>query len=202
LNDRLKPIPTILIETRWEGDLLTHHIGWWDKMGKYQYEDVFEIAWKDVVYPIARECAREWGRVRARKLNSFYQENSTLEREQLKGELKKYLYDLETSEENRDDAVNLRKLEQEEENERHRERQGHDYEYIVNKERYIREIANFLSVCHVLIAGMAIDRYYLINYEESALLPTLLSDLLQKVPHDSLKLMLIDAVSSFYRSFL
>ena len=189
LNYVLKSVPTIVVEARLEVDEIAHYLGWWNLMDEFRYQKVFSIAWKDVLYPLARQYAREWSLIRSRKLSNL----SELTPEQLQEQFLK---------EGGDDEINFHKLEEEEENQRHGERIGHDYRYQVNDEKYVKELAQFLTGCHGLIIGLALDSYYLNNYGEPPILPELLPDLMQKVPHDNLKLILFEAVSSYYRSLV
>ena len=147
LNYALKSVPTIVVEERLEGDEIVHYLGWWNVMGEFRYQKVFSIAWKEVLYPLAREYAREWSRIRSRKLNNPHSEYAELTPKQIR---ERFI------QEGGDDEINFQKLEEEEENQRHKERVGHDYRYHVNDEKYVKELAHFLTVCHGIIVGLAV----------------------------------------------
>ena len=187
LNNVLKSVPTIVVEAQLEGDVISHYLGCWDAMEQFRYQKVFSIAWKDILYPLARQYASEWGKIRLRKLDSQY---AHLSPEELQ---KCFIKDGD------DDEINFQKLEEENENKRHGERVGHDYKYYVNDEKYVKEIAKFLNICHCFIVGFAVDNYYLFNYNESPIFPQLISELLREVDKN-LQEKLLAAITSNYKS--
>ncbi|MBD2482283.1 GUN4 domain-containing protein [Planktothrix sp. FACHB-1365] len=99
-----------------------------------------------------------------------------------------------------DDELNLLILEEEEEDREFGFTRERDYKYNVKEEKYIQELAQFLGICHCILVGLLADRYHFSHADVRPKLPELLPSLLEKVPSESLKQMLVGEIVSSYQS--
>lgn len=61
LHHVLKVIPTLVLESKVDGDLLQIYLAGWDLLETdAHYGKVLTIPWKEVLYPIARQYAEKW----------------------------------------------------------------------------------------------------------------------------------------------
>ncbi|WP_026793773.1 MULTISPECIES: GUN4 domain-containing protein [Planktothrix] len=182
LHHVLNSIPTVVLESKVDGDLLRIYLAGWDMLEKVpHYEKVLTIPWKDVLYPIARKYAQEWREHRMKLL----EKGRSLEDIKRRGG---------------DDELNLLILEEEEEDQEFGRSGQHDYKYNVREDKYIRELAQFLGICHCILVGLMADRYHFSHGDVRPKLPELLPGLLEKVPSDSLKEMLVGEIVSSYQN--
>jgi hypothetical protein len=182
LHHVLNSIPTVVLESKVDGDLLRIYLAGWDMLEKVpHYEKVLTIPWKDVLYPIARKYAQEW-REHRMKLS---EKGRSLEDIKRRGG---------------DDELNLLILEEEEEDREFGRSGQHDYKYNVREDKYIRELAQFLGICHCILVGLMADRYHFSHGDVRPKLPELLPGLLEKVPSDGLKEMLVGEIVSSYQN--
>ncbi len=174
-----KSIPTLIFESKVDGDTIKLYLGWWDIMEPIpHYKKLMSIPWKEVLYPLVREKAQRWQEYRAMLLSK----GKTLEEVQSRGG---------------DNEINLAILLAEEEDKQLGWEQT--YNYHVNGDEYIQEVADVLGFCHCLLAAFAVDQYYLFHYNVCPKLPELLPGLLEQVPNEALKQQLIPVVVSSYR---
>ena len=182
LHHVLKSIPTVVLESKVDGDLLRIYLAGWDMLEKVpHYEKVLTVPWKEVLYPIARKYAQEWREYRMKLL----EKGRSLEDLKRRGG---------------DDELNLLILEEEEEDREFGRSGQHDYKYNVREDKYIRELAQFLGICHCILVGLMADRYHFSHADVHPKLPELLPGLLEKVPSESLKQMLVGEIVSSYQS--
>ncbi len=182
LHHVLNSIPTVVLESKVDGDLLRIYLAGWDMLEKVpHYEKVLTIPWKDVLYPIARKYAQEWREHRMKLL----EKGRNLEDIKRRGG---------------DDELNLLILEEEEEDQEFGRSGQHDYKYNVREDKYIRELAQFLGICHCILVGLMADRYHFSHGDVRPKLPELLPGLLEKVPSDGLKEMLVGEIVSSYQN--
>jgi WD40 repeat protein len=99
-----------------------------------------------------------------------------------------------------DDELNLLILEEEEEDREFGRSGQHDYKYNVREDKYIRELAQFLGICHCILVGLMADRYHFSHADVHPKLPELLPGLLEKVPSESLNQMLVGEIVSSYQN--
>jgi len=182
LHHVLKSVPTVVLESKVDGDLLRIYLAGWDVLEKTpHYEKVLTVPWKEVLYPIARKYAQKWREYRMTLLDK----NKTLEEIQRRGG---------------DDELNLLILEEEEEDKEFGVTDQQDYKYNVKEEKYIQELAQFLGICHCILVGLMADRYHFTHGDTPPKLPELLPGLLEKVPSQSLKEMLVAEIVASYQS--
>ena len=182
LHHVLNSIPTVVLESKVDGDLLRIYLAGWDMLQKVpHYEKVLTIPWKEVLYPIARKYAQEW-REHRMKLS---EKGRSLEDIKRRGG---------------DEELNLLILEEEEEDQEFGRSDQHDYKYNVREDKYIRELAQFLGICHCILVGLMADRYHFSHGDVRPKLPELLPGLLEKVPSDGLKEMLVGEIVSSYQN--
>ena len=74
------------------------------------------------------------------------------------------------------------------------------YKYNVREDKYIRELAQFLGICHCILVGLMADRYHFSHADVRPKLPELLPGLLEKVPSESLNQMLVGEIVSSYQN--
>lgn len=109
LHHVLKSIPTVVLESKVDGDLLRIYLAGWDMLEKVpHYEKVLTVPWKEVLYPIARKYAQEWREYRMKLL----EKGRSLEDLKRRGG---------------DDELNLLILEEEEEDREFGRSGQHDY---------------------------------------------------------------------------
>ena len=182
LHHVLKSIPTVVLESKVDGDLLRIYLAGWDMLEKVpHYEKVLTVPWKEVLYPIARKYAQEWREYRMKLL----EKGRSLEDLKRRGG---------------DDELNLLILEEEEEDREFGRSGQHDYKYNVREDKYIRELAQFLGICHCILVGLMADRYHFSHADVHPKLPELLPGLLEKVPSESLKQMLVGEIVYSYQN--
>ena len=182
LHHVLKSIPTVVLESKVDGDLLRIYLAGWDMLEKVpHYEKVLTVPWKEVLYPIARKYAQEWREYRMKLL----EKGRSLEDLKRRGG---------------DDELNLLILEEEEEDREFGRSGQHDYKYNVREDKYIRELAQFLGICHCILVGLMADRYHFSHADVHPKLPELLPGLLEKVPSESLNQMLVGEIVSSYQN--
>jgi hypothetical protein len=182
LHHVLKSVPTVVLESKFDGDLLRVYLAGWDMMQEVpHYEKVLTIPWKEVLYPIARKYAEEWREHRMKLL----EKGRSLEDLKRRG---------------RDDELNLLILEEEEEDREFGRGGQPDYQYNVKEDKYIQELAQFLGICHCILVGLMADRYHFYHGDVRPKLPELLPGLLEKMPSNSLNEMLVGEVVSSYQS--
>jgi len=182
LHHVLKSVPTVVLESKFDGDLLRVYVAGWDMMQEVpHYEKVLTIPWKEVLYPIARKYAEEWREYRMKLL----EKGRSLEELKRRGG---------------DNELNLLILEEEEEDRELGRGGQHDYQYNVKEDKYIQELAQFLGICHCILVGLMADRYHFYHGDVRPKLPELLPGLLEKMPSDSLKEMLVGEIVSSYQS--
>ena len=182
LHHVLKSIPTVVLESKVDGDLLRIYLAGWDMLEKVpHYEKVLTVPWKEVLYPIARKYAQEWREYRMKLL----EKGRSLEDLKRRGG---------------DDELNLLILEEEEEDREFGRSGQHDYKYNVREDKYIRELAQFLGICHCILVGLMADRYHFSHADVRPKLPELLPGLLEKVPSESLNQMLVGEIVSSYQN--
>ncbi|VXD14996.1 hypothetical protein [Planktothrix paucivesiculata] len=182
LHHVLKSIPTVVLESKVDGDLLRIYLAGWDILEKVpHYEKVLTVPWKEVLYPIARKYAQEWREYRMKLL----EKGRSLEDLKRRGG---------------DDELNLLILEEEEEDREFGRSGQHDYKYNVREDKYIRELAQFLGICHCILVGLMADRYHFSHADVHPKLPELLPGLLEKVPSESFKQMLVGEIVSSYQN--
>ncbi|MFM6397431.1 MAG: hypothetical protein ACKPFF_12210, partial [Planktothrix sp.] len=158
------------------------YLAGWDMLQTVpHYEKVLTIPWKEVLYPIARQYAEKWREYRMILLDK----GRSLEEIQRRGG---------------DDELNLLILEEEEEDREFGFTGDRDYKYNVKEEKYIQELAQFLGICHCILVGLLADRYHFSHADVRPKLPELLPSLLEKVPSESLKQMLVGEIVSSYQS--
>ncbi|MEG3968997.1 WD40 repeat domain-containing protein [Microcoleus sp. T2B6] len=180
LHHVLKSVPTVVLESKVDGNSLNIFLAAWDMMQEVPYyEKVLTIPWKEVLYPIAQKYAREWSNLRIILLDK----KTSMEEIKSSGG---------------DDEVNLLILEQEEAE--RGLRKEHDYKYRVNEDKCVRELAKSLGICHCILVGLMADRYHFYHGDVRPKLPELLPGLLEKMPSDSLKEMLVGEIVSSYQS--
>lgn len=174
-----KSVPTVLIESKVDSDDIRLYLATWDMMESiYHYEKIFELSWKDVLYPLARENAKSWKEERDKLL----QEGKTQE---------------EIVQEGGDDEYNLKISELEEKDRKRGVEKQRNYK--VNGAEYTQEFTQFLGFCHNILIGLSVDSYYLLNYRVCPKLPEVLSNLLKDVPIENLKKSLVESVVGNYR---
>jgi len=182
LHHVLKSIPTLVLESKIDGDLLRIYLAGWDMLYEIlKCEKVLTIPWKEVLYPIARQYAEKWREYRMILLDK----GRSLEEIQRRGG---------------DDELNLLILEEEEEDWEFGFTGDRDYKYNVKEEKYIQELAQFLGICHCILVGLLADRYHFFHADVRPKLPELLPRLLEKVPSENLKQMLVGEIVSSYQS--
>ena len=182
LHHVLKSVPTVVLESKFDGDLLRVYLAGWDMMQEVpNYEKVLTIPWKEVLYPIARKYAEEWREYRMKLL----EKGRSLEDLKRRGG---------------DDELNLLILEEEEEDREFGRGGQPDYQYNVKEDKYLQELAQFLGICHCILVGLMADRYHFYHGDVRPKLPELLPGLLEKMPSDSLKEMLVGEIVSSYQS--
>jgi hypothetical protein len=182
LHHVLKSVPTVVLESKFDGDLLRVYLAGWDMMQEVpHYEKVLTIPWKEVLYPIARKYAEEWREYRMKLL----EKGRSLEDLKRRGG---------------DDELNLLILEEEEEDREFGRGGQPDYQYNVKEDKYIQELAQFLGICHCILVGLMADRYHFYHGDVRPKLPELLPGLLEKVPSESLKEMLVGEIVSSYQN--
>ena len=182
LHHVLKSVPTVVLESKFDGDLLRVYVAGWDMMQEVpHYEKVLTIPWKEVLYPIARKYAEEWREYRMKLL----EKGRSLEELKRRGG---------------DNELNLLILEEEEEDRELGRGGQHDYQYNVKEDKYIQELAQFLGICHCILVGLMADRYHFYHGDVRPKLPELLPGLLEKMPSDSLNEMLVGEIVSSYQS--
>ncbi|MBE9145208.1 WD40 repeat domain-containing protein [Planktothrix mougeotii] len=182
LHHVLQSIPTLVLESKVDGDLLRIYLAGWDLLETVpHYEKVLTIPWKEVLYPIARQFAEKWREYRMMLLDK----GKSLEEIQRRGG---------------DDELNLLILEEEEEDREFGFTGNRDYKYNVKEEKYIQELAQFLGICHCILVGLMADRYHFCHADVCPKLPELLPSLLEKVPSEGLKQMLVGEIVSSYQS--
>ena len=182
LHHVLKSVPTVVLESKFDGDLLRVYLAGWDMMQEVpNYEKVLTSPWKEVLYPIARKYAEEWREYRMKLL----EKGRSLEDLKRRGG---------------DDELNLLILEEEEEDREFGRGGQPDYQYNVNEDKYLQELAQFLGICHCILVGLMADRYHFYHGDVRPKLPELLPGLLEKMPSDSLKEMLVGEIVSSYQS--
>ena len=182
LHHVLKSVPTVVLESKVDGDLLRIYLAGWDVLEKTpHYEKVLTVPWKEVLYPIARKYAQKWREYRMTLLDK----NKTLEEIKRRGG---------------DDELNLSILEEEEEDKEFGFGGKEDYKYNVKEEKYIQELSQFLGICHCILVGLMADRYHFTHGDTPPKLPELLPGLLEKVPSQSLKEMLVAEIVTSYQS--
>ena len=182
LHHVLKSVPTVVLESKFDGDLLRVYLAGWDMMQEVpNYEKVLTIPWKEVLYPIARKYAEEWREYRMKLL----EKGRSLEDLKRRGG---------------DDELNLLILEEEEEDREFGRGGQPDYQYNVKEDKYIQELAQFLGICHCILVGLMADRYHFYHGDVRPKLPELLPGLLEKMPSDSLNEMLVGEIVSSYQS--
>ena len=182
LHHVLKSIPTVVLESKVDGDLLRIYLAGWDMLEKVpHYEKVLTVPWKEVLYPIACKYAQEWREYRMKLL----EKGRSLEDLKRRGG---------------DDELNLLILEEEEEDREFGRSGQHDYKYNVREDKYIRELAQFLGICHCILVGLMADRYHFSHADVHPKLPELLPGLLEKVPSESLNQMLVGEIVSSYQN--
>jgi hypothetical protein len=192
LNKILKPIPTYVLECITDGDQIHHYICWWDEMETYRYEKVFSFSWKEMLYPVARRYAKRWGERRLELLED------PMFRLDLNGQPLTTAALLEKlAEKGKNDEYNYRMLEEEEQD--IRAGWEGDYEYILNEDKYIDELSELLGVCHCVLIGSMLDRYFLKKYGDAPILSQAFVSLLPRCKNDDLKKMLIEFVQVFNR---
>ncbi|MGB3512029.1 MAG: SUMF1/EgtB/PvdO family nonheme iron enzyme [Microcoleaceae cyanobacterium] len=174
-----KSVPTLILESKVNGDTLKLYLAWWDIMEEIpHYQKVISICWKDALYPLAKENANLWQAERQELLAA----GKTLE---------------EIIEVGGDDEYNLQILEAETRDEKRGVKRPRQYR--VNAEEYIQELTDFLLLCHIILTGLALDSYYLVNYHIPPLLPEQLPNLLVKIPNTNLQDKLVTVVVENYR---
>jgi hypothetical protein len=174
-------IPTIILESKVDGDMFKLYVGWWNMLEEdFNYKPVITIPWKEIVYNIARKYAREWEHDRVSLINA-----------------QKPLQDI--ARRGGDDEKNFLILEEEEEDQRIRRKSKHDYRYNVNEDKYMKELAEFWGICHCLFAAIALDQYHLSTRWIRPKLPELLPDLLAIIPLQSAKDQLVKYVVFEYQ---
>ena len=182
LHHVLKSVPTVVLESKFDGDLLRVYVAGWDMMQEVpHYEKVLTIPWKEVLYPIARKYAEEWREYRMKLL----EKGRSLEELKRRGG---------------DNELNLLILEEEEEDRELGRGGQHDYQYNVKEDKYIQELAQFLGICHCILVGLMADRYHFYHGDVRPKLPELLPGLLEKMPSDSLNEILVGEIVSSYQS--
>ena len=182
LHHVLKSVPAVVLESKFDGDLLRVYLAGWDMMQEVpNYEKVLTIPWKEVLYPIARKYAEEWREYRMKLL----EKGRSLEDLKRRGG---------------DDELNLLILEEEEEDREFGRGGQPDYQYNVKEDKYIQELAQFLGICHCILVGLMADRYHFYHGDVRPKLPELLPGLLEKMPSNSLNEMLVGEVVSSYQS--
>jgi len=182
LHHVLTSVPTVVLESKFDGDLLRVYLAGWDMMQEVpHYEKVLTIPWKEVLYPIARKYAEEWREYRMKLL----EKGRSLEDLKRRGG---------------DDELNLLILEEEEEDREFGRGGQPDYQYNVKEDKYIQELAQFLGICHCILVGLMADRYHFYHGDVRPKLPELLPGLLEKMPSNSLNEMLVGEVVSSYQS--
>ncbi|MEK0182010.1 beta-propeller domain-containing protein [Microcoleus anatoxicus] len=182
LHHVLKSVPTVVLESKFDGDLLRVYVAGWDMMQEVpHYEKVLTIPWKEVLYPIARKYAEEWREYRMKLL----EKGRSLEDLKRRGG---------------DDELNLLILEEEEEDREFGRGGQPDYQYNVKEDKYIQELAQFLGICHCILVGLMADRYHFYHGDVRPKLPELLPGLLEKMPSNSLNEMLVGEIVSSYQS--
>jgi hypothetical protein len=195
LNEILKPIPTLILEYVVEGDQIHHYVAWWDEMETYNYQKVFSFPWKKMLYPVAKRYAKRWGERRMELLND------PMFKLDLNGQpltTSEFLEKL--AKKGKNDEYNYRILEEEEKELRAGWwEEEHDYEYILNEDKYINELSELLGVCHCVLIGSMLDRYFLKKYGDAPIFPETFISLLSRCRNDDLKKMLIEFVQIFNR---
>ncbi|MEZ2246871.1 hypothetical protein [Microcoleus sp.] len=182
LHHVLKSVPTVVLESKFDGDLLRVYLAGWDMMQEVpHYEKVLTIPWKEVLYPIARKYAEEWREYRMKLL----EKGRSLEDLKRRGG---------------DDELNLLILEEEEEDREFGRGGQPDYQYNVKEDKYIQDLAQFLGICHCILVGLMADRYHFYHGDVRPKLPEILPGLLEKMPSNSLNEMLVGEVVSSYQS--
>lgn len=175
-----KSIPTLVLESKVDEDSIRLYLGWWDMMETTShYKKVISIPWKEILYTLAKEKAYRWKDYRSMLLSK----GKPLEEVKRRGG---------------DNEINLAILEAEEEDNEIGWTQ--EYNYNVNRDEYTQELADFLSFCHCVLLGLAVDQYYFSHYNVRPKLPDLLPELLKKVPIEGLKQQLIKVVVYSYRN--
>jgi hypothetical protein len=180
LHTALPFAPVIVLECKLNGNNIDFYIGRCNRSEGSSYEQVFSISWKDVLYPTAKRYAEKWREARLKLIDR----GRSLE---------------EIAQQYPVDEANLKTLEWEEED---RELgifdEKRDYGYIVNDEKYIEELADFLATIGNLILMMQVDLYYLSFYDRPPQLPQLLPEILASVKDDELKKSLVQQLQSLF----
>ena len=162
-----KSVPTFILESKVYRDTLKLYSAWWDVMEEIpHYQKVISICWQDALYPLARENANLWRAERQQLLAA----GKTIE---------------EIIAEGGDDEYNLQVLEAETRDEKRGVKRPREYH--VNGVEYTQDLADFWVLCHIVLTGLALDSYYLFNYNICPLLPELLPNLLLQIPDNDLQ---------------
>ncbi|MDJ0557433.1 MAG: hypothetical protein QNJ68_23890 [Microcoleaceae cyanobacterium MO_207.B10] len=174
-----KSVPSLILESKVDGNNFKLYLAWWDMMEEIpHYQKVISISWQDALYPLARKKANLW----------------KAEREELLAAGKSVE---EITEAGGDDEYNLRVLEAEIRDQKRGTKRSRKYR--VNSEEYTQELADFFVLCHNILTGLALDYYYLFNYQKCPLLPELLGSLLIKIPNTNIQDKLVTVLLEHYR---
>ncbi|MBD2552732.1 hypothetical protein H6G51_05530 [Limnothrix sp. FACHB-708] len=180
LHTALPFAPVIVLECKLNGNNIDLYIGRCNRSEGSSYEQVFSISWKDVLYPTAKRYAAQWRDDRLKLIDRGRSLEEIAQRRPV-------------------DEANLKTLEREEEDrELNMFDETHDYGYIVNDEKYIEELADFLATIGNLILMMQVDLYYLSFYDRPPQLPQLLPEILDSVKDDELKKSLVQQLQSLF----
>jgi formylglycine-generating enzyme required for sulfatase activity len=173
-----KSVPTVVIESKVDGDTINIYLGFWDSMDSdFKYKKVMSIPWQEFLYPLARENAKKW---REAKNKLFELGRTPAEIDARGGDNQKNLLLLEEEEINQQYDINTK------------------INYHINGDEYTKELAEFLSVIHCLFAGLAADQYHLAHSNVMPILPQKLPELLQNVPDGDAKQSLIQRIIKIY----
>lgn len=171
-------IPTIILESEAEGEILNFRVYFWD-MDQTDFSRVAilsEFNHKDFIVEVEKRRAQAWQGERARLLAKGY---SPEEITQIGG----------------DREFNLQQLAKE----RRYQEDGVSFEvpYKITPEG-IEELPKFLKLMHRLSCGLVLDAYYLMRYRQYPRLPKLIGELISGLSQEDAKF-LIDIVADHHR---
>jgi formylglycine-generating enzyme required for sulfatase activity/regulator of sirC expression with transglutaminase-like and TPR domain len=172
----LRVIPTLILDSSTANDDFYLRFGFWHiNFKKYRYKTpIHQLPWVEVLYNFAKQRALNWQAKRQAHIDAG---KPVVDFDTRYGEetVKRYQQNLRTLE------IERVALEEGEDlSEIHRPYHLHKNDY--------NDLAEFIGICHALIAGLMADEYCLMflppALRKTPLLPQLLPDILAKLPAD------------------
>jgi hypothetical protein len=180
----LKSEPCTILESEIDGDFLTFRLAYWGlESATYYYQTVFSFSYRQFLQESAKNRALKW-RDTCRKLKALGK--SPKEIKKLGGENCKNLSLLEETEILKQAGVDLDQL---------------DLSYTTSEKDW-QNLAQFLKLCHCLVAGWIADIYYFTYADRWPLLPELLPQLMADCADPDLLELPVAATVTIYRDLL